>query len=119
MVTETASNIIGVLSHRIEFIDCLLDGPKTKPEFVEELDISRSTANRAVRELESVGFLEYQDTGYRLILCGRLAAQEYQAFKDSGFAEEVLFPADLLNAETCGLDSDAETHAECTKQPSF
>jgi len=84
MATETeASKIIGVLSHRTEFIECLLDEPKNKQEFVEELDVSRSTANRAIRELEAVGFIEYQDIGYRLTLCGGLAVQEYQAFEDS------------------------------------
>jgi predicted transcriptional regulator len=84
MAAETApSKIIDTLSQRIRFIECLLDGPKDKQEFVEELDVSRSTVDRAVRELEALEFIEYRNASYCLTLYGQLVVQEYQAFESS------------------------------------
>jgi predicted transcriptional regulator len=75
--------VIGVLTNRIEFIECLQDEQKEIPEIVEELDTSRSTVDRAARELETLDLIEYDRDGFTLTSCGQIALLEYTRFTDS------------------------------------
>lgn len=50
--TETAQ----LLARRYGFLRELADGPRTKRELAAALEVSRSTVDRAVRELEAAGF---------------------------------------------------------------
>ncbi|MFC7078808.1 helix-turn-helix transcriptional regulator [Halorussus caseinilyticus] len=54
-----------------------------------ELEESRSTIDRALRELERVGFVARDDSGYRTTLAGELALEEYDRHTDRvhGLAE--------------------------------
>lgn len=72
-----ADELVSLLARRIEVLECLLDNEHTRPELVDELDISRSTVDRAVRELEGMGLLKFDDGAYRASLPGRLAHAEY------------------------------------------
>ncbi|WP_440989566.1 tetratricopeptide repeat protein [Haloarchaeobius baliensis] len=47
-------------------------------DLCDELDVSRSTVNRALRELEDAGWVERADDGYVRTTTGSLALQEYQ-----------------------------------------
>lgn len=55
-----------------------LQTPGQKCELVRELDESRSTIDRALRELENAGFVARDDEGYRTTLAGKLALAEYE-----------------------------------------
>lgn len=70
-----------VLTGRHRYLGALLDGPLEKRDLVDGFDVSRSTIDRAVRDLERVGFVERDPDGYRATLYGRLAATSYEAFR--------------------------------------
>lgn len=72
-----ADELVSLLARRIEVLERLLDEPRTRPELVAELDISRSTVDRAVRELEGMGLVEFDDGAYEASLVGHLAHREY------------------------------------------
>lgn len=78
---NTTSDIIDLLGQRTRFLECLQETPKDKRTLVEDLDCSRSTIDRGVRELESLGLLRYDTTGYDSTVCGQLAAKEYRQFE--------------------------------------
>jgi DNA-binding Lrp family transcriptional regulator len=65
MRTTAARETLTTVLDRLEFVDCLLDGPKGKRELAAELSVSRSTVNRAVRDLEALGLVERVDGAYR------------------------------------------------------
>ncbi|USZ69723.1 hypothetical protein NGM10_16625 (plasmid) [Halorussus salilacus] len=50
--------------------------PHEKCELARELRESRSTIDRAVRELESAGFVDRTEDGYRTTLAGKLALED-------------------------------------------
>ncbi|MFB6111097.1 MAG: helix-turn-helix transcriptional regulator [Halobacteriaceae archaeon] len=77
-----ADELVSLLARRIEVLEALLDQPRTRPELVETLDISRSTVDRAVRELEGMALVEYEDDLYRASLAGRLAHREYAELRE-------------------------------------
>ncbi len=52
-----------------------------KRDLVDDLDVSRSTIDRGIRELEGIGLIERVDGTYRRTLPGRLALEEYDAFR--------------------------------------
>ena len=58
----------------------LEDGELSKPELEAQLDVSRSTIDRGIRELESMAMIERTENGFRQTLAGRLALREYAAF---------------------------------------
>lgn len=89
-----ADELVSLLARRIEVLECLLENQLTRPELVDELDISRSTVDRAVRELEGMGLLEFSDGAYRASLPGRLAYAEYAELR--GELVTVEEAADLL-----------------------
>lgn len=62
---------------RFPFLDCLGDEPKDKRTLVAELDCSRSTVNRGIRELEALDLVAYGDGGYRITSLGELVATAF------------------------------------------
>lgn len=49
------------------------DGPVSKRTIGDDADVSRSTVDRAIRELERHGFVERREDGWQLAVAGRLA----------------------------------------------
>jgi predicted transcriptional regulator len=78
-----------VMNRRSELLRVLGDGAMTKPKLESELDVSRSTVDRAIRELEDKQLVERTDAGYRRTLSGRLALRDYEGFtrRISGLCE--------------------------------
>lgn len=54
--------------------------PRQKCELADDLEESRSTIDRALRELEDAGFVERADRGYRTTLTGELALEAYRRY---------------------------------------
>lgn len=73
-------DIIDVVTRRADYIESVVDEPKDQRDLRNELDVSRSTVYKAVRELEDLGVLERSDGGYRPTLRGRLFFEEYRGF---------------------------------------
>jgi predicted transcriptional regulator len=79
---------------RVEFLEALARDPSAKRELVDRINVSRSTVNRGVQDLEQFGLVEYADGGYRLTVSGRLMYEQYTRYRDS--AVSVAATADLL-----------------------
>lgn len=84
------SEAVRTVLDRREFLDALRDGPKDKRTLVEAADVSRSTVNRAVRDLETAHLVERTNGGYRTTAYGELLAEEFASLLDTAsFAWEV------------------------------
>lgn len=77
MVDQDLTEVVSLLSRRSDFLRALREGEATKQELVEALCVSRSTVDRAVRELESQGLIVRERGSARLTLAGRLALDAY------------------------------------------
>jgi len=93
--TET----LEALTKRGELLERLCDGPVPKPTLVEEFDLSRSTLDRAVRELEELNLVERRESKVRVTYAGRLAVDTLETCQstlgDIEAAEAVLDPLPL------------------------
>lgn len=69
-----------LLESRSDVLRLLLDGPTTKAELSDQLEVSRSTIDRAIRDLESVECLTRADGGFVASTTGRLALTEYDRY---------------------------------------
>lgn len=92
--TGPGSDVVEVLTRRIEVLEFLSGSAAGKDRLVTELGVSRSTVNRALRELEGLGFLTRVDGEYTASTTGRLVARQYGEFvaglEDSCDAQPVL-----------------------------
>lgn len=82
MVSSVGSDdaFVRLLDRRIGFLQCLESSPCRKPDLVDRLGWSRSTVDRAIRELQQAGLVERAAEGYTTTLAGRLAATTYTEF---------------------------------------
>lgn len=105
MNSSDGDDPIRLVSRRIDFLE-LLDGVSLeKPVIGSRLDCSRSTVDRAIRELTDEGLVERTDDGYRTTLAGRLLAEQYRAYIDESTA--VVDATDVLEP----LPPDCEVNA--------
>lgn len=77
------NDFLEVMQRRGYLLAELGDEELTKPELESRLDVSRSTIDRGIRELESLALIERTDGGFRRTLAGKLAFREYSAFTRS------------------------------------
>lgn len=102
MVSGFDANVVSeVVSQRADVLACLADGQKHNRDLQDDLGISRSTAYKALRELEEHSLVERRDEGFGLTLAGRLAFEQYAQYTDA--IEVVCTPGPLLAV----LPSDA------------
>lgn len=74
---------IRTLLQRSDLLGRLADGPATKRDLRDDLEVSRSTIYKAVRELEGRGLVEQDEGSVRLTLSGRLLVSRYREFEAS------------------------------------
>ena len=55
---KQALDIVDVLLDRSDVVESLLEEPKSKRDLVEDTDVSRSTVDRATKELETAGLID-------------------------------------------------------------
>ncbi|QOS10740.1 HTH domain protein [Haloferax gibbonsii] len=77
------ADTIGVLNRRSALLECLLQQPRDKRTLVDKLDVSRSTIDRGVRELESAGIVAYEGGMYGLTPVGEFLGQAFTDFQDT------------------------------------
>lgn len=70
-------DLVELVGQRGELLALLVDGPARRGEVQTELDVSRSTAYRALRDLESHDLAERTEEGYRATLFGSLLLDLY------------------------------------------
>lgn len=90
---------------RATLLGVLVDGPVDKRSLVDALDVSRSTVDRAVRELESLGLVTRERGQFVATLAGRLVHRAVEEYRDRTGA--VLRASDLLVHldPDCGIDA--------------
>lgn len=72
--------VIELLVRRETFLERLADSVATKAELVDALDVSRSTVDRALRDLRTEGVVDRTSEGYRLTPYGDLAFVLFRSF---------------------------------------
>lgn len=73
---HNAMEVAGTVLDRLDVLERFLDGPVDKRTLEDEVDVSRSTIDRAVRELEAIGLVEFCSEGYRLTPVGELVTRQ-------------------------------------------
>jgi len=74
---------LDVLTDRTGVLRRLLAGPAHPRDLVDELDVSRSTVNRAVNDLQATGLVERTDDGYVATMAGRFAIERLERFREA------------------------------------
>lgn len=87
---------------RYDLLCALAPDPVDRRALTDHMNVSRSTVDRGVRELEEYGLVERGDGGVRLTLSGTLVRREFERTTER--LEAVIRAHDLLDA----LPSDAE-----------
>ena len=85
---------IDVLASRIDIVELLLGEPRHKADLVSESKYSRSTINRAIRELEEAGYVERVSEGFVATQTGQLGADQYRSYMER--QRSILGAADVL-----------------------
>ncbi|GAB6861714.1 helix-turn-helix transcriptional regulator [Haloplanus litoreus] len=75
MTDESAATVV---ARRLDTLRALDAGAASKVTIVDRAGVSRSTVDRALRELATVGFVASTPDGYRLTLPGRLALSTHR-----------------------------------------
>jgi predicted transcriptional regulator len=88
--------VVRLLLRRAPLLDSLAAGPASKRNLVDRHDVSRSTVDRAVRELEEKRLVERTADGVALTLPGRVALDEYDDCLD--LADGLAGAARILDA---------------------
>jgi predicted transcriptional regulator len=83
MSRDMVLDVAGVLLHRLDTVDQLLDEPLDKRDMVDVLGVSRATVDRAVRELEVLNLIEYRDGVYQVTSVGEITADRFFQFMDT------------------------------------
>lgn len=71
-------DVLQLLARRAPLLDALRDGPLSKRDLASRRDVSRSTIDRAVRELESAGLVSRNQGAVELTLPGAMALESHQ-----------------------------------------
>ncbi|MFB6118536.1 helix-turn-helix transcriptional regulator [Halosegnis sp.] len=100
----TAPDLLSTLARREQLLTQLREAPRAKSDLVADLDVSRSTVDRAVRKLEEAGLLERRDGVVALTLAGRLVFDEYRQFRER--TDGVLAAREALAALPADTDVD-------------
>lgn len=74
-----APELVQLVARRAELLSTLEGGARQKNEVVAAVDVSRSTVDRSVRELEAEGLVERRGGDIGLTLPGRLLFEEFRS----------------------------------------
>ncbi|MDS0299484.1 hypothetical protein NDI76_12100 [Halogeometricum sp. S1BR25-6] len=81
-MTVSGRSLEAMVTNREPILRALVRGPLNKPELTEAVDSSRSTVDRAIRELVDAGLVGRADGRYEATLAGRSALDAVEAFHD-------------------------------------
>jgi predicted transcriptional regulator len=81
--SETVFEVTTAIGERFELMELLSYAAMDKRDLSDELDISRSTIDRSVRDLELLGLVEYSSSGLQPTQFGESVVEEYRAFERS------------------------------------
>lgn len=78
----SVTDMARLVAQRTSIMAALRGPVRSKRDLASELDVSRSTVDRGVRELEAAGLIERIDGGLALTLPGRLVLDSYETHTD-------------------------------------
>lgn len=81
-MTADSKRFREILENRSEVLRYLLNSPATKPEMVSALRLSRSSVDRAVRDLTEIACVTEDGNKYRGTTTGRVALVEYDQYQE-------------------------------------
>jgi tetratricopeptide (TPR) repeat protein/predicted transcriptional regulator len=76
-----ADRLLVLVAEREEILETLTDGPLAPRDVVDRVDASRSTFNRAIRELDDAGLVDRTSGDCTLTLTGQLMLDRYRRFR--------------------------------------
>lgn len=137
MPPEDASSVLSILGRRENVLRQI--GPEgcRKRELLDELSVSRSTVDRAVRELVDAGLVGRSDDGYYRTVTGELTLREYDrvvgridgvldasalfdGLDGEGDADPVLFDgATVVEAEPLSPSAPIESFVDLLERSSY
>lgn len=79
---DVATDVVDVVCRRREILRYLLDEPRDKRTIVDDLDVPRTTLDRAIRELEAIDVVEYVDGEYAVTPVGERLVRGLFSFLD-------------------------------------
>lgn len=82
-MTSEPGDAMSLLTHRRQLLHAVEDGPADKQSLVEEVGVSRSTVDRAVRELEEAGLVARTGGAVSLTTTGRIALVAHGRLSDT------------------------------------
>lgn len=106
MLDEHGGKLLDAIRSRRDILRSLNLGPRTKPELVDECDVSRSTIDRGIGTLEDVGVVVRTDGRYKLTLFGRVV------FRDFGLMLERLNRLSRVRHFINDIDGHADVDAD-------
>jgi predicted transcriptional regulator len=98
----SGDEVLETIHRRDRFLSAVADGARSKRDLVAAMDVSRSTVDRAIRDLEAVSLVERTDDGYVATAAGRIVAADRERYRRT--VESVTDARSLLAL----LPSDAE-----------
>jgi predicted transcriptional regulator len=112
MAAPHPGDFLDVMRRRGELLRAIGPEGAAKRALESRLDVSRSTIDRGIRELEAKDLVERTDDGYRQTLTGRIALADYEAFtsrieglcEGSELLTKLPADADLSPAMLAGAD---------------
>lgn len=105
MVSPERAELRRVVVRRSDVLRAIGTDGVSKRDLEDRVDVSRSTVDRSIRELESNRLIERTNGAFRRTLAGELSLREYDAFvsRMDGLADN----ADLLESLPSDTDVDA------------
>jgi len=71
------------LRKRTEILRTLFNNPQTISDLTEKVNASRSTVDRAIKNLKELGGVEFQDGEYHVTTTGKLSLQTYEDYVET------------------------------------
>ncbi len=111
--TATTLDVLAVVFDRLDLLELLVEEPRTKPDLVAALDVSRSTVDRGLRRLETAGVIEYTDGRFVLTAMGERAVAGLGELQKTLQRRQELAPLlQWVPDETLDIDLAALAEAE-------
>jgi len=96
MAGSSGEDLREVLANRYPVVDALEAGPRTRPELVSELGVSRSTIDRSISDLQEVECVGREGHQYHLTGKARASLKLYQDYRE--ITDTLADAGPLLNA---------------------
>jgi len=80
---DDTNEVIQLVKNRYSVLKAIQEGILEKRALTDVLNISRSTVNRAIQDLDDAGMLSVEGTDYQMTAFGALVQDEYRHFRDT------------------------------------